>query len=248
MGKFMRICCRRESYAIIIGIIYTIFAILALALPWYGIAATQMPQPWDSMTAVFYWSGYEGGYAPPLIGNQRTYYISWSSMASTMPKDVYMTSMAMSFLGLFSMLLLMAMLLFGFVLPATSRVIQLMFFGYYKWVVVILCFINWAVSLLAWTVFFAFPHALSSANICPGSTSYNPAPFPYTNGTKYFEPLWCDSYANNRSSFGTNTIWIWGPSIGWILSIIAYVLSNFVLFIMLTVPTKNDDKDYQRLK
>jgi len=247
MGKFMRRCCRREVYAILVGITFCLFEILALALPWYAIAATQMPQPWDSMTAVFYWGGFEGLYSPPLVGNQRSYNIPWNNMVSTMPKDVYMTSMAMCFLGLFSMLLLIAIIFVGYVLPQTERVVQLMFFGWFKWVVVLLCYFNLAVVIISWTVFFAFPNALYNANICPGSTSYTPPPFPYANGTRYFERLWCDSIANDRTSFGP-TVWVWAPSLGWIFGIVGNFLSGIVLFIMLTVPTRNTGEEYDMIK
>lgn len=249
MGKFLRVCCRREMYAGIVGCIYLIFEVLALATPWYAIGATQMPDPWDSMTGIFYWGGYEGVYAPPLILQQRTYNIGWAQMVSTLPKDVYMTSMAMTFLGIFSMLLLIGLLFFGFVLPRTERIIQIMFFGWFKWIVVIVCYANFGVSLIAWTIFFAFNNALHHADICPGSKSYNPAPFPYHNTTTQFEPLWCDSFANNRFSYELTTQWVWGPSIGWIFSIVGFVLSMFILFICLSIPTRNtSDKEYERIK
>lgn len=247
MGKFVRACCRRETYAVLVGIAFCCFAILALALPWFGIAATELPKPWDSMTIAFYWGGFEGLYSPPLVGNQRSYSIPWGSMTSTIPKDVYMTSMAMTFLGLFSMMLIMGLNLFGFIFPKTERVVQMMFFGYFKWIVVIVCFANWGVMTLAWTIFFAFPSALGHADLCPGSTHYTPAPFPFVNGTRYFDRLWCDSFANNRYSFD-GARYIWAPSLGWIFSLVAYFLSNVVLFIMLSVPTKNSDKDYERIK
>jgi len=199
------------------------------------------------MSGIFYWGGYEGFYSPPLVANQRTYNIPWREMVSTMPKDVYMTSMAMCFLGLFSMLLLMGLLFFGFVLPNTERIIQMMFFGKFKWVCVILAFVNFFLTLISWTIFFAFNNALSHANICPGSKSYNPPPVPYNNDTMYFEPLWCDSFANQRASYDAAQ-YVWGPSIGWIFSILCFVLSMVCLFVTLTIPTQNSNKDYQRIK
>jgi len=246
MGKFMRQCCRRETYAILVGITYLLFEILSLALPWYGIAATKLPAPWDTMTAAFYWGGFEGLYSPPLVADQRTYNIPWASMVSTMPKDVYMSSMAMAFLGLFSMICLCVLIFVGFVLPQTERTIQIMFFGWFKWVVVSLCYANFIVSLLSWTVFFAFPAALSSASICPGTTAYNPPPIPYHNTTIYFDPMFCDSFANSRAAFDAAQ-WVWGPSLGWIFSIVCFVLSSFVLFIMLSVPPTREG-DYQNIK
>jgi len=247
MGKFWRRCCRRETYAVLIGMAFVLFQILSLAFPWYAVAATALPKPWDTMTAGFYWGGFEGLYSPPLTGNQRTYNIPWASMASAMPKDVYMSSMAMSFLALFSMLLLIVLIFFGYVLPYTERTIHIMFFGWFKWMVVLLCFANMALSIISWTVFFAFPDALYEANICPGSAAYNPGPIPFVNGTLYFDPMFCVSFANSRTAFDGGQ-WVWGPSVGWIFAIICTVLSSAVLFIMLTVPTKKDDADYERIK
>jgi len=247
MGKFWRRCCRRETYAVIIGMIFVLFQLLSLAFPWFAFAATHLPNPWDSMTAAFYWGGFEGAYSPPLTGNQRTYNLPWGSMISTMPKDVYMSSMAMGFLALFSMMLLIALIFCGFIWHITSRTIQIMFFGYFKWVVVLLCFANLILSLISWTVFFAFPDALYNANMCPGATAYTPPPFPYVNGTQYFDQMFCLSIANSRYAFDGG-YWVWAPSLGWIFGIICTVFSLCVLWIMLSVPSSQDGTDYERIK
>jgi len=168
-------------------------------------------------------------------------------MVSAMPKDVYMSSMAMGFLALFSMCLLIALIFCGFIWHITERTIQIMFFGYFKWVVILLCFANFILSVVSWTVFFAFPDSLYNAGICPGSTSYSPPPFPFVNGTLYFDPMFCLSIANSRYAF-VGGFWVWAPSLGWIFAIICTVLSSFVLFIMLSVTTKRDDTDYERIK
>jgi len=222
---------------------------MALATPWYALGGTSLPPPWDTMSALFYWGGFEGFYSPPLIpgSNTRTYNIPWSEMKSTLPKDVYMTCIAMCFLSLFSMILLCFLIFFGFVFPQTERVIKIMFFGQFKWICVILCYINFLLVLLSWVLFFAFSYALSEADLCPGSNTYVPSPFPFSNKTTHFEPLWCDSFANNRFTYGA-VKWVWAPSLGWIFALISTVFSFTVLSIMLTVPTRDPKSDYQRIK
>jgi len=242
-----RDCCRREVYAILSTMTTCIFELIALAAPWYALAATALPPPWDTMTAVFYWSGMEGLYSPPLVGNVRSYNIPWSTMISTMPKDVYMASMAFVFLAFFSGLILMAMIFFGMVFTRTSRIVQLMTGQWYKWIVVAACYLHFFCVLIAWTVFFAFPGGLKSANLCPGTADYSPSPFPFANQTVYFEPLWCDSFTNNRFTYA-GTQWVWAPSVGWIFALIATVPCLVTLFVMETVPTKGARSAYTPIK
>jgi len=213
--------------------------IVAVAAPWYAVAGTNLPKPHFcdnclSLTAVFYWSGMEAVYAPPLIGNERSYYLNWGDMISTMPKDVYMGSIAMSFLALFAGIAQFFVIFFGYICPGTARMVQVMFCGFFKWVVVALCFAILALTILSWTIFFAFNAALSNGQVCPGTTAYTPSPFPVANGTVFAEPLWCDSFANSRLLAGTAD-WVWAPSLGWIFALIATVAAFYVLCIMLTV-------------
>jgi len=224
-----------------------IFELIALATPWYAVAATQLPPPWDTMTAVFYWTGMNALYSPPLYDNVRSLNIGWAAMASKGPKDVYMASMAMCFLGFFSGLLLIAMLFFGYVWEKTERIVSMMVGTWFKWIVVVACYFHFFCVLISWTVFFGFPAALSSADMCPGTVTYKPSPFPFSNQTLYYEPLWCDSFTNNRFTYGSAK-WVWAPSVGWIFGLIATVPCLATLFIMLTVPTKGDRSNYTRIK
>jgi len=242
-----RDCCRREVYAVLSILTTCVFELIALAAPWYALAATALPSPWDTMTAVFYWTGMEALYSPPLINNMRSYNIAWSSMASTMPKDVYMASMAMCFLSIFSGIVLAAMIFFGMVFPRTERIVKMMVGTWYKWIVVAMSYLHFFFVLTAWTVFFAFPAGLKSANMCPGTPAYSPSPFPFSNQTIYFEPLWCDSFTNNRFTYGS-TEWVWAPSVGWIFGLIATVPCLICLFIMLTIPTKGLRAAYTPIK
>lgn len=232
-----RDCCRREVYASLGVITLFLFEIVAIAAPWYAIAATKLPKPWDSLTAVFYWSGMEALYSPPLFDNTRSYNLNWSQMKTTMPKDVYMGSMALCFLALFGSIFQFATIFFGYICPGTSRMVQVMFCGFFKWIVCALCFAELALTILSWTIFFAFNAALSNANVCPGTTDYGAiSPFPVTNGTMFVEPLWCDSFANSRLLVGV-TDWVWAPSVGWVFGLLCTPIAFYVLCIMLTVDT-----------
>jgi len=178
----------------------------------------------------------EALYSPPLIGNERSYTLTWTEMKTTMPKDVYMGSIALCFLALFASIAQFCTIFFGFILPSTSRLIGVMFCGRFKWVVVLLSYAVLALTILSWTIFFAFNAALSNADVCPGSTSYTPSPFPVTNATQFVEPLWCDSFANSRLLVGV-TDWVWGPSVGWVFALLCTPIAFYTLNIMLTVET-----------
>jgi len=223
-----------------------LFEIVAIASPWYAVAAAGLPPPWDTLTAVFWWGGMEGLYSPPIVPgtSERAYTIYWSSMITTLPKDVYMSSIAMCFLALFFDLALGFIIFFGQICKGTSRILNMMFCGLFKWVVVAVAGFVCVLVILSWTIFFAFNSALNDAKLCPGTTAYTPNPFPYILTSSNYsncppERLWCDSFANSRLSFGV-TSWIWAPSIGWIFALVSTVLAFYILGIELTVGTGSD--------
>jgi len=233
--KFLHRCCRREVYATIVAIVLWIFFFIAVVTPWYQMAATQLPPPWDSMTCVFYWTGMDSYYSPPLVNEQRHLHLAWTQMQTTRPKDVYMAALAMSILGLIATTVLIAGIFFGMICRKTTRVVSTTFCNYFKWPVVIACFIVLAFSIISWTCFFAFNDALYNAHLCPGTKYYgSPSIFPVGNVT-FVEPLFCDSFADTRLKLGAN--WVWGPQAGWIFALLTTPLSCIVLWIMLTVPT-----------
>eukprot|EP01087_Luapelamoeba_hula_P005378 TRINITY_DN1545_c0_g1_i1.p1 TRINITY_DN1545_c0_g1~~TRINITY_DN1545_c0_g1_i1.p1 ORF type:complete len:300 (-),score=31.43 TRINITY_DN1545_c0_g1_i1:199-1098(-) len=230
-----RDCCRREVYTLVAAIILWCILIAAIASPWYALAATNLPKPWDSMTAYFWWNGMEGLYSPALVGNERTHNIAWSEMVTSMPKDVYMGAIALSFLALFFDTALMFIIFFGQICKNTTRILNMMFCHMFKWIVVLVCFIIVVLCNLSWIIFFAFPSALNDAKLCPGTTAYPVNPFPLGNST-CIEKLWCDSFANSRLN-AADTNWVWAPSVGWIFALIGSAFAFFIIAVQLTVPT-----------
>jgi len=239
-----RDCCRREVYACLGAMSLFLFEVVAIAAPWYAVLATGLPPPPDTLTAVFWWGGMEAVYSPPIVPPERSYTIYWADMITTQPKDVYMSSIAMCFLALFFDLALCFIIFFGQICKGTSRILNMMFCGLFKWVVVAVSGFVLLLVILSWTIFFAFNAALNNAKLCPGTTAYSPGPFPYISaGSNYSncppERLWCDSFANSRLTYGV-TNWIWAPSIGWIFALVSTVLAFYVLVIELTVGTGSD--------
>jgi len=231
--KFLKRCCRREVYATIMAMSLWIFFLVALIVPWYQVAATNLPPPHDSMTAIFWWNGMDAVYSPPLQGTQRSLSLSWSEMISTRPRDVYYAAMSMCILGILSATVLIAAIFLGFIFPRTARMLSSIFCNYFKWPVVILCYVVLIFSILSWTCFFAMSNAMNAAQLCAGTTAYGAPIFP-SNDT-WVEPMFCDSFANTRTRSGPT--WVWGPQAGWFFALFTTPLACVVLWIMLTLPS-----------
>jgi len=159
-------------------------------------------------------------------------------MEARMPKDVYMSSMAMAILAWVATQVLLVAVMFGQICKATSRMFHLLFCGYFKWVVVLNVFIILVLVLLSWTIFFVFNEALSQADLCPAKKPFFPD---NSNSTLTCQGLWCSGFAGTAKE-GT-TRYAWGPTAGWVAAMCSTVFIFFILCVSLSVdPWKHTNK------
>jgi len=183
----------------------------------------------DTFTTIFWWPGMNILYIPPLNG-QRDVLTSWYAMPTRMPKDVYMSSMAMGILAWIATQVLLVVIMFGFICKGTARMFNVLFCGFFKWVAVLVCLIVFVLVMLSWTIFFVFNGALEDSNLCPGQKPFFPD---WANASVACEGLWCSGFAGTAVTGGAR--YIWGPTAGWICAVCSSIFIFFILCVVLSM-------------
>eukprot|EP01087_Luapelamoeba_hula_P014634 TRINITY_DN4328_c0_g1_i2.p1 TRINITY_DN4328_c0_g1~~TRINITY_DN4328_c0_g1_i2.p1 ORF type:complete len:389 (+),score=37.71 TRINITY_DN4328_c0_g1_i2:181-1347(+) len=238
---------RRETLALVASIALSVCLIISVATPWYTIEGYGLRPPQDTMVAIFWWTGMEGLYTPALHG-ERSVTLSWHDMVSRMPRDVYFSAVSMGMLAFVANNLMLVAIIFGLGCHSTSKLLNKITCGMFKWVVVMLALFTLALCVLSWAIFMLINNALQSSDLCAGALPYFPINYNSTKNSTVVPGncgggYWCVAFGGSAKMGLTR--WAWGPSIGWVTAVISTAPAFLILCIALTVDQHRFD--YERI-
>ncbi|ELR19713.1 uncharacterized protein ACA1_200100 [Acanthamoeba castellanii str. Neff] len=207
-----------------------IFFIVALALPWYGIAERgTYSLPGSNTTSEgdlissFYWTGFVI-YINPKDGSDSTEEYSWNDLkeisgkSSNRPQTVYFACMALAGVSLVLSILVSCFIFCCLMRRSARRSLEESCGNCPKWSIFLASLLSFLTAVASWGALFAFPTALDDIDFLKCKGEY-----------------WCGSFVGSKD-IGSDSNLYWAPSIGWVFAVMASVWGLIGCALALLVP------------